>query len=43
MSEHHDDFDFEPVRGLPQVLPEGERLLWQGAPRWQDPDRVEAK
>ena len=36
MSEHHDDFDFEPVRGLPQVLPEGERLLWQGAPRWQD-------
>lgn len=36
MSEHHDDFDFEPVRGLPQLLPQGERLLWQGAPRWQD-------
>ena len=36
MSEHHDDFDFEPVRGLPQVLPKGERMLWQGAPRWQD-------
>ena len=36
MSEHHDDFDFEPVRGLPQVLPPGERMLWQGAPRWQD-------
>jgi len=36
MSDHHDDFDFEPVRGLPQHLPEGERLLWQGAPRWQD-------
>jgi hypothetical protein len=36
MSEHHDDFDFEPVRGLPQMLPKGERLLWQGAPRWQD-------
>lgn len=33
---HHDDFDFEPVRGLPQNLPDGERLLWQGAPRWQD-------
>lgn len=36
MTEHHDDFDFEPVRGLPQVLPQGERILWQGAPRWQD-------
>jgi hypothetical protein len=32
----HDDFDFEPVRGLPQVLPKDERMLWQGAPRWQD-------
>ena len=31
-----DDFDFEPVRGLPEMLPAGERLLWQGAPRWQD-------
>jgi hypothetical protein len=30
MSEH----DFEPVRGLPAELPEGERLLWQGAPDW---------
>ena len=36
MSSHHDDFDFEPVRGLPQLLPKGERMLWQGAPRWQD-------
>jgi hypothetical protein len=36
MSDHHDDFDFEPVRGLPQVLPKGERMLWQGTPRWQD-------
>jgi hypothetical protein len=36
MSTDHDDFDFEPVRGLPQVLPKGERMLWQGAPRWQD-------
>lgn len=36
MSKHHDDFDFEPVRGLPQLLPMGERMLWQGAPRWQD-------
>jgi hypothetical protein len=36
MSRDHDDFDFEPVRGLPQLLPRGERMLWQGAPRWQD-------
>ncbi|WP_395686980.1 photosynthetic complex putative assembly protein PuhB [Aestuariivirga sp.] len=36
MSQNHDDFDFEPQRGLPQVLPPGERLLWQGSPRWQD-------
>lgn len=26
------DFDFEPVRGLPGHLPEGESLLWQGGP-----------
>jgi hypothetical protein len=32
MSEH----DFEPIRGLPGVLPEGETILWQGAPRWFD-------
>ena len=31
MNEH----EFEPVPGLPEHLPEGERLLWQGAPRWQ--------
>ena len=31
----HDDFDFEPVRGLPARLPQGERLLWQGAPDWK--------
>jgi hypothetical protein len=28
----HDDFDFEPVRGLPKALPPGETILWQGAP-----------
>lgn len=28
----HDDFDFEPVRGIPAPLPEGERIVWQGAP-----------
>jgi hypothetical protein len=29
---HHDDFKFEPVPGLPEALPEGEHLLWQGKP-----------
>lgn len=28
----HDDFDFEPIPGLPRRLPPGERILWQGAP-----------
>lgn len=28
----HDDFQVEPVRGLPERPPEGERILWQGAP-----------
>lgn len=28
----HDDFAFEPVPGLPEHLPEGERILWQGSP-----------
>ena len=31
----HDDFDFEPRRGLPALLPAGERLLWQGSPQWR--------
>jgi len=31
----HDDFDFEPVRGLPAALPPGEKLLWQGSPEWK--------
>lgn len=30
----HDDFAFEPIRGIPAALPAGETLLWQGAPRW---------
>ena len=29
---HHDDFKFEPVHGLPEALPKGEHILWQGAP-----------
>ena len=31
MREH----EFEPVRGLPGHLPDGERVLWQGAPDWR--------
>src|ERR1700753_3000513 len=30
----HDEFDFEPVPGLPAELPPGEKLLWQGSPTW---------
>jgi hypothetical protein len=30
MSEH----DFEPIRGLPGKLPDGEVILWQGEPKW---------
>ncbi|MDP5086663.1 MAG: photosynthetic complex putative assembly protein PuhB [Yoonia sp.] len=33
----HDDFKFEPVRGLPEALPEDEHILWQGSP---DPARL---
>ncbi|MEM8810997.1 MAG: photosynthetic complex putative assembly protein PuhB [Pseudomonadota bacterium] len=29
-----DEFQTEPVRGLPEVPPEGEQILWQGAPDW---------
>jgi hypothetical protein len=29
---HHDDFKFEPVPGLPEALPKGEHILWQGKP-----------
>jgi Bacterial PH domain len=31
----HDDFDFESARGLPDKLPVGETLLWQGGPSWR--------
>ncbi len=31
MSEH----EYEPVPGLPEELPEGEVILWQGAPDWR--------
>ncbi len=29
---HGPEHDFEPVPGLPEPLPPGERILWQGAP-----------
>jgi Bacterial PH domain len=31
----NEDFAYEPIRGLPGYLPEGERVLWQGAPGWR--------
>lgn len=34
MHTDHDDFATEPIPGLPELLPDGERILWQGAPRW---------
>jgi hypothetical protein len=38
---HHRHFasghehEFEPQRGLPELLPAGETLLWQGSPDWR--------
>lgn len=32
MMREHDD---EPIPGLPERLPAGERILWQGAPAWR--------
>lgn len=32
MSAEH---EFEPVPGLPETLPEGESILWQGKPGWR--------
>jgi hypothetical protein len=29
------DYEFEPIPGLPEDLPAGEALLWQGAPHWK--------
>lgn len=26
--------ELDPVRGLPEYLPEGEAIIWQGQPRW---------
>lgn len=30
----HDDFEIEPVEGLPEAPPKGEVILWQGRPDW---------
>lgn len=32
---HEHEHEFEPQRGLPERLPAGERVLWQGAPDWR--------
>lgn len=29
------EHDYEPEHGLPEALPEGERVLWQGSPDWR--------
>ena len=29
------EYEHEPIRGLPGLLPPGETLLWQGAPDWR--------
>ena len=29
------EYESEPVRGLPEHLPEGESIVWQGAPAWR--------
>ena len=29
------EHDYEPVKGLPAPLPDGESILWQGAPGWR--------
>lgn len=34
MTQHHDDYATEPVLGLPEKLPPGEEILWQGSPSW---------
>ncbi len=34
MSRGHDDYQSEPIRGLPERLPRDEHILWQGTPLW---------
>jgi hypothetical protein len=41
MSKGHDDYAIEPVRGLPERLPPGENMLWQGEPSfWETAKNV---
>jgi hypothetical protein len=41
MSGGHDDYAVEPIRGLPELPPSGEKILWQGAPSaWEIAKRV---
>jgi hypothetical protein len=35
VSAHAQEYEYEPVPGLPERLPAGERLLWQGSPDWR--------
>ncbi|EED35895.1 photosynthetic complex assembly protein [Luminiphilus syltensis NOR5-1B] len=32
---HANEYECEPVKGLPEKLPEGESMLWQGEPNWR--------
>ncbi len=32
---HEHEHEFEPQRGMPEPLPRGESILWQGAPDWR--------
>jgi hypothetical protein len=34
-SAHSHEHDYEPQRGLPELLPSGEQLLWQDSPDWR--------
>lgn len=29
------EYDFEPIRGLPEDLPDDEHIVWQGSPDWR--------
>ena len=31
----HDDYESEPIPGLPERLPAGEKIVWQGSPNWR--------
>lgn len=35
MSGEHGGFEYEPIPGLPERLPAGEQILWQGKPDWK--------